>query len=228
MKQKPVSAFMPSANRENRTAQCRERLLVPLDGSRHALAALPVARALARLTRATIHLIHVAEPTLSAQEALHKLGLGVHQVRNVVLDQSSGDPAEVILHRAEEIKSACIVMCMYTGQREPAGGLGSVGRAVVCNAPCPVVLVPPARGHRPLLLHHLLVPYDGTPTTAAGCRPAFGIAQRAKADLLVLRVVTAGRRAALEPGSFGVPLYIDQAQHDWPAWTDEFVRRALS
>jgi nucleotide-binding universal stress UspA family protein len=189
---------------------------------------LPVARALARLTGATLHLVHVDELALPAQQALRRLGLGAERAGNVVLYQTSGDPAEQILRRAAEMNSEAIIMCMYTGQKEPVGGLGKVGRTVVCNAPCPVVLVPPARGYRTLVLHHVLMPYDGTPTTAAGFNPAFEIAQRAHADLLVLHAVTPGRRDTLEPGSMSAPLYVDQAQHDWPAWTDAFSRRALS
>jgi nucleotide-binding universal stress UspA family protein len=231
MKEKPKSALVPGAGRGAPAASAGsavQPILVPVDGSRHALAALPVARALARLTGATIHLVHVDELALPAQQALRRLGLGAQRAGNVVLHQTSGDPAEEILRRAAEMNSAAVVMCMYTGKKEPAGRLGKVCRVVACNAPCPVMLVPPARGYRPLLLRHVLVPYDGTPTTAAGFNPAFEIAQRAHADLLVLHAVTPGRRDTLEPGSMSAPLYIDQAQHDWPAWMDVFSRRAFS
>lgn len=204
------------------------RLLVPLDGSVHALAALPVARVLAKLTRATVHLVYIAESTVPPQQVLHKLGLGVHHARSAVVHQASGDPAEGIVRWATEIKSACIVMCMYTGQTEPTGGLGSVGQTVVRNAPCPVVLVPPARGQQPLLLQQILLPYDGTPTTAAAFGPALAIAQRAKAELFVLHVVAAGTPPPAEPGSVTAPRYVDQAQHEWPAWTHEFLRRACA
>jgi nucleotide-binding universal stress UspA family protein len=217
-------------NNETRQLHGRDQLpcvLVPLDGSVHALAALPVARALAKLTRASIHLVHIAEPTLPPQEALHKLGLGVHGVRSTVLHQASGDPAHGIVHWATEIKSACIVMCMYTGQSEPANGLGSVSRAVMCNASCPVVLVPPVRSRQPYLLKHILLPYDGALTTAAALGPALEIAQLAKAELLVLHVVTPGICSAVDPGSVSAPLYVDQPQHEWPAWSRAFLRRAL-
>src|SRR5918996_1104744 len=123
-------------NNETRPSQGRDqlpRVLVPLDGSVHALAALPVARALAKLTRAAVHLVYIAEPTVPPQQVLHKLGLGVHHVRSAVVHQASGDPAEGIMRWATEIKSACIVMCMYTGQTEPTGGLGSVGQGVGRN-----------------------------------------------------------------------------------------------
>ena len=229
MTHKPTSEFTPSTNHQTGAAQRRDqvpRVLVPLDGSRHALAALPVARALAKLTRATIHLVHIGEPTLPPQELLAKLGLDVHAIRSAILHQSSGDPAESIVRQATEIRSACIVMCMYTEQTEPTGRLGSVAQAVVRSASCPVILVPPVRGHQSLLLRHILLPYDGTPTTASALGSALEIAERAKAELLVLHVVTAGTRFAGEPGFISAPCYVDQAQHEWPAWSREFLRRA--
>jgi nucleotide-binding universal stress UspA family protein len=231
MNHKRTSELSRSTRQKKSAAQRRDQVplvLVPLDGTAHALAALPVARALAQLTRATIHLVYIAEPTLPAHEALHKLGLGAHRVRDAVLHQASGDAAEGIIRWATEINSACIVMCMYTGQTEPTGGLGSVARAVAHSAPCPVVLVPPARGRQPFLLEHILLPYDGTPTTAAALDPALEIAQLAKAELLVLHVVTPGRCYAGEPGSVSAPRYVDQPQHDWPAWSHAFLRRAFS
>jgi nucleotide-binding universal stress UspA family protein len=227
--QKPMAELTFSTNREASLARPGDRvatILVPLDGSLHALAALPVARVLAELAQGVIHLAHVAEAILPAQEVLHKLGLSARDARDAVVHQAAGDPAEAIARLAREQQSALIVMCMYTGQKEPSGGLGSVGQAVLRTAPCPVVLVPPARGHQPLLLQHILLPYDGTPTTAAALGPALEIAQRAKAELLVLHVVTAGTPLPAEPGSISAPRYVDQAQHEWPAWTRGLLRRA--
>jgi hypothetical protein len=35
----------------------------------------------------------------------------------------------------------------------------------------------------------------------------------------------AGETRALEPGSIAPPRYLDQLQHGWPAWCDEFLHR---
>ena len=61
---KPGSEFTSAPKPERPDAARRDPLptvLVPLDGSATALAALPVAQAIAGLTGATIHLVHVAE-----------------------------------------------------------------------------------------------------------------------------------------------------------------------
>ncbi|MFZ3180056.1 MAG: universal stress protein [Methylocystis silviterrae] len=37
--------------------------------------------------------------------------------------------------------------------------------------------------------------------------------------------VTDIRAAPAEPGSLTTPRYVDQPQHEWPAWSSEFVER---
>jgi nucleotide-binding universal stress UspA family protein len=118
------------------------------------------------------------------------------------------------------------VLCMATDPATTAGALGSVARAVLCAAPCPVVLVPPARAGSSWHLRHLLLPHDGTPATAGAFRPALQLAERADANLLVLHVTAARSGPPAQPGSFTVPRYVDQAHHEWPAWSREFLQRA--
>lgn len=50
-------------------------VLVPLDGSTHAMAALPVARVLAELEGASLRILHVGEPLLPPRDLLDTLGL---------------------------------------------------------------------------------------------------------------------------------------------------------
>src|SRR6516162_4822153 len=95
---------------------------------------------------------------------------------------------------------------------------------VLRHAPCPVVLVPPGRGSIAWHLQHVLVPHDGTPTTSAALRPAAELAERASAELLLAYVTSVGA-APVESGSLTTPRYVDQPQHEWPAWTSEFVKR---
>ena len=45
-----------------------------------------------------------------------------------------------------------------------------------------------------------------------------------RAELLVAHVTNI-RAAPAEPGSLTTPRYVDQPQHEWPAWTNEFVKR---
>lgn len=200
-------------------------VLVPLDGTTHALVALPVARVLAELAHVTLHVVHVAEPVLPARELLEKLGLTPAQLHGSVLDQTTGPPAEGILRAAREWQSRYIVMCTHTGLMQLHGGLGPVAEAVLCEAPCPVVLVRPTRGLRPWTLRQILLPHDGTPATAIATHQALDLAEQAGAQVIVLHVAAPHPEPTPEQGAIAGPRYLDQPQHEWPAWVDEFLTR---
>jgi nucleotide-binding universal stress UspA family protein len=48
---------------------------------------------------------------------------------------------------------------------------------------------------------------------------------KAAAELVVLHVATPGVERPTEPGTLVSPRYIDQPQHEWPAWAKEFIER---
>jgi nucleotide-binding universal stress UspA family protein len=191
----------------------------------HAQAALSVARALAPLVGATLHLVHIGEPVLPPRELLRKLGLAPDDVRGAVVEQAGGDAAASIVRLAQGPVCAYIVMCPHTGQQQSAGDPGGVARDVLHMASCPVVLVPPVQDRRPWRLRYILLPHDGTPTTTAATGPALGLARRADAELLVLHVAAVGAVPPAEPGAITAPRYQDQAQHEWPTWAHEFLQR---
>ena len=196
-------------------------ILVPLDGSKQALAALPVAKALGEIERAALHILHVGEHELTADELRGRLGREAS-----VLDGFSirvGTPAVEILQVAGEIKPRVIVMCKHSGA-ERGKMLGRTAMKVLHDARCPVFLVPPERGATPWHLQHVLVPHDGTPSTSAALQPAAELADRSRAELLVVHV-TDIKTAPAEAGSLTTPRYVDQPQHEWPAWSSEFLNR---
>lgn len=197
-------------------------ILVPLDGTKQALAALPVARALSAIERTALHILHVSEHT-QEEELRNRLGGEAPLLNGLTIDARIGAPAVQILHVAKEMKPRAIVMCKHSST-EPGKMLGRTAMKTLHEAPCPVVLVPPERGTKPWHLHHVMVPHDGTPTTSAALRPAAELAARAGSELLVVHV-TDVRAAPEEPGSFTTPLYVDQPHHEWPAWAGEFVNR---
>lgn len=55
--------------------------------------------------------------------------------------------------------------------------------------------------------------------------PATDFASMAAAELVVLHVATPGAERPTEPGTLVSPRYVDQPQHEWPAWAEEFVDR---
>ncbi len=198
-------------------------ILVPLDGSEGALAALPVARVLSKIHQSSLYLAHVADKEPADPELVSRLKRWARELDSARIEVRAGEPAAQILRLAEEIESRMIVLCKLTAAMQPTG-LGSTAAAVLCKASCPLVVVPPERGSAPWHLQHILVPHDGTPSTSVGLKPAAELAELAGADLLVAHVTGLGP-APREPGSLTASPYVDQPQHEWPAWTSEFVRR---
>ena len=198
-------------------------ILVPLDGSEQALAALPVAKVLGEIERAVLRIVHVGEHKPPDAELLGRLRLAAPTLDAPMVEVRTGEPAAEILLAAGEMEPRLIVMCTHTAAK-PGKMLGSTATNVLRRAPCPVVLVAPGRGSIAWHLHHVLVPHDGTPTTSAALRPAAELAERAGAELLVVHVTDLSAAPA-EAGSLTTPRYVDQPQHEWPAWTSEFVKR---
>lgn len=198
-------------------------ILVPLDGSEPALAALPVAKVLGDIEHATLHLLHVAESKQPDAERLGPRRLEGPEFNGLTVATHTGEAGAEILRTAERIDPLLIVLCKHTAS-EPRDALGRTAMTVLRNARCPVVLVPPGRGPAPWHLHHVLVPHDGTPGTSTALRPARQIAEHAGAEMLVVHV-TSPTPAPDEPGAFTTSRYVDQPQHEWPAWSSEFVKR---
>jgi nucleotide-binding universal stress UspA family protein len=194
-------------------------ILVPLDGSTNATDVLSVARGLAHLKGATVVLIHVGREASAPDEFLGRMRLSAEDVRGLVIDQCTGALADTIVLQATARHSVLIVMSGDALPDGPLPALGSVIEDVLATAPCPVVLVPSIRGRYPWALRQLVVPLDGTPTSAAAIAPAADLASRAGAEHVVLHVATPSAERPTESGTFVVPRYLDQPQHEWPAWS---------
>jgi nucleotide-binding universal stress UspA family protein len=145
------------------------------------------------------------------------------ELERATIEIRTGEPAAQILRLAKEIEPRMIVLCNRTAAM-PRRMLGSTAAAVLGEASHPLVLVPRERGSAPWHLQHILVPHDGTPSTSVGLKPVAALAELAGAELLVAHV-TDVRALRGEPGSLTASPYVDQPQHEWPAWTAEFVRR---
>jgi nucleotide-binding universal stress UspA family protein len=200
-------------------------VLVPLDGSDCATAAMPVARRLAELLHATVILLHVGSDALVPAALVERMRLSGEDLQGLVIEHRPGAPAEVIVREAAACRAAMIVMCPQVRADVRSRTFGTVAEAIFRSAPCPVVLVPSARGRKRWELHQLLVPHDGTPTSAVTVGPATDLAAMAAAELVVLHVATPDREKPVEPGTLVVPRYADQPHHEWTAWAREFVDR---
>ena len=200
-------------------------ILVPLDGSAHALGALPVAKGISEIEGETLHILHVAERKPPPTELLGRVGLTPAELRGAIIEAKTGEPAAMILDAATEAKAELIVMCTHTAPAKSGQILGRTAFGVLRGASCPVVLVHPDRGLHGWRLHRILFPHDGSPATSVALRSITKFARRVDAELIVLLVAAAGAAKPVECGSLTAPFYLDQPQHEWPAWAREFVHR---
>lgn len=200
-------------------------VLTPLDGTPHALVAVPVARELATVLGAEAHALYVGGPPVPPHELPRHVALGADQLAGFVLSQLIGDPAARLLEVAAARRAAAIVTSSHTGMSRPRGAFGPLVARIAPIAPCPIVLVRYDRGLIPWRLQEILLPYDGTPSTAAALAPAADLARRSGAKLYVLYVAEPHAAGPEERGSITPPRYVDQPQHEWPAWAGEFLER---
>jgi nucleotide-binding universal stress UspA family protein len=103
-----------------------------------------------------------------------------------------------------------------------------VAEQVIVGATRPILLIRPEATPVAIrlgaALRRLVLPLDGTPTTAALLAPATALASRLGASVDLLYVASSAAPPD-EPGSIGAPQYIDQPQHEWPQWAHEVISR---
>jgi nucleotide-binding universal stress UspA family protein len=184
-----------------------------------------VARVLAELEGASVRLLHVTGQATPTPELARRLGLEAGALRGATLDSCTGEPAAAILAAARDLRARLIVLSTHTSPGSPADAVGATALAVLREASCPVVLVNPARPLDGWRLRKVLLPHEGTPATSDAVRPGAELTRRAGAELLVLLVAAPGTAAPQERGSLTSPFYLDQPQHEWPAWVGEFIDR---
>jgi nucleotide-binding universal stress UspA family protein/nitrite reductase/ring-hydroxylating ferredoxin subunit len=168
------------------------RIVLATDGSPSAETAESVAAAVAAATKGELTLVHAysdpAAPEAAVARAL-RIAEGAGVRTDVVL--SGDDPAEVIVHVADEHDAEVIVI----GSRGLLHGeqlIGSVVRKVVTHAPCDVLLTrardltdrePGAAPYRRILLAT-----DGSATADRAARKAYALAKRLEASMTLLFV----------------------------------------
>jgi nucleotide-binding universal stress UspA family protein len=199
------------------------RILVPLDGSPLAHAALGPAARLARDLAAEILLMTAAGPAhvpgvatdlalqlgetdalvLLAEAAAGRELMGLPVTRLVVRGHGRGvpPPAEAIVTAVEETGADLVVMATHGRSGVRRAVLGSVADAVVARVPVPVLLVPPQRPppsgwHPPGATERLLVALDGSPESEAAVVPAAALSHRLGATVELALVVGEGTAGA--------------------------------
>jgi nucleotide-binding universal stress UspA family protein len=181
------------------------RVIISLDQSELSEAALPFGLLLARTLGASIELVHViddpqlaavpgqfiAAPPGESDPYLKAVARRLDAADRLTLTVRVGDAADEILSLAAGAESAMIAMATRGRGGLSRMLLGSVADKVVRNATVPVALV---RGSEHIVapehrLTSLLVPLDGSETSALALPVATELARRSGAALHLLRVV---------------------------------------
>ena len=71
----------------------------------------------------------------------------------------------------------------------------------------------------------ILVPLNGTPSSAQIFHPLIRILDKSKVLLHLLHVFTAESDIPSEPGTLSAPFYEDYPRHEWCLWKKEFLKR---
>lgn len=202
-------------------------VLVAWDGSPASATAFPLARVIAERLGATLQILYVHPPGKVDPALLKELRLAADKLDGAEFRIRAGDAATEIMKATEEEDVALIVLTTHGRVVEARRGMGHVAEEVVRRTRRPVFLVNPevALGRPPNRLGRILLPLDGTPKTAVALRPATELAEKLGAELDLLYVASPDQAVPSERGSMVAPRYVDQAQHEWPQWTQEAIRR---
>jgi nucleotide-binding universal stress UspA family protein len=208
------------------------KLLLPLDGTIEAAAALPAAATLARASDASITLVRVRASADGSEETLREDHGAEDELRAAAEELTAAGlhvdwqmltppVARSIIHAADARDSDLIVMATHGRTGLARAFAGSVSERVVAHSGRPVLLLKPD-GKRLDHVATLLVPVDGTAGGALALGTAVGLARSTGARLVLLDVVPTTPMWMYGAVELGPAMYID------PAWEDEALRSAES
>ena len=171
------------------------RILVPLDGSPQAAAALPMVRGLATVLPASVVLLRVVESSAGTGEAsrearrylegvAQELAKAEMAVRATIAE---GDAARVILEQIHDSAIDLVVMAVRRAGLERSA-LGRTAWRVLCESPVPVVIVR-AGGRRVTRVRRILLPLGEGPVQTFAMSRLVDLARALGAVVVLLRVL---------------------------------------
>jgi nucleotide-binding universal stress UspA family protein len=218
------SAIQP---KQGKTEFSVKNIVIPLDDNQPSRTALPVAHTLAELYRCVLHIIYVGQEQLDLKHAASQLGLAAEQARDAIFEQRSGAPADVVIALGDN-SEGLLVMSTTVGPQETDNRFGFLTESFLAAKPQRSILVNSGAGYKRWSLRRILLAHDGTPISNPAVAAAADLAQRAGAEVIALHVAARGEERPEARGSIAAPLYVDQPQHEWPAWAEEFMNRVVA
>lgn len=207
-------------------------IIVPLDGSPLAEQALPFAARLAQGLNAELRLMHVIDP-MSTRITYHE---GIpwtidderrHMQTNsnyyltyvkdtwcntglpISTEVAEGSVGDAIVSVAQQQQASYIVMTTHAKTGLARVALGSVADYVMRESTCPVILIPPHHGNKPVHLaplRNIMVPLDGSLFAETALAYAKVLARTFNATLHLYRVTTAVSTPMLYPQRIPMPI----------------------
>lgn len=210
---------------EPESAIAIKSIVLPLDGSEHSRTAIPVARRLADLYGATLHVTYVGKGRFDRRDAATQLGFTA-ETSQIVFEQSSGNPAELVTRLIRELQDSVIVISTDVRPQQ-RNRFDPLTESIFATKPQRAVVLTDL-ANTPWRLRKILLAHDGTPISHPATGPAADLALRADADVITVHVAARGEERPDAPGSIAAPFYVDQPQHEWPAWAQEFMNRVIA
>ena len=187
-----------------------ERILVPLDGSELAEAALPYAEELAGQLGSEVILIHAYESDDEKHRRMHqlylqkvveatkrgvrnRLGAGVEKEVRVDSALLVGHPAEQIVDYADRENVGIILMATHGRSGIKRWVLGNVAAKVARATKGPVALIrvdeKGLKASKKAKIRNIILPLDGSKESEAAIRPVEELASKLKAHVVLLHVI---------------------------------------
>ncbi|APR83788.1 Hypothetical protein A7982_09137 [Minicystis rosea] len=181
-------------------------------------------RVVAGALTAALHGVLVWPTAISPAEVPRLLRVDPELLAGMVIDVAVGDPAER-LHALTSTHPVAFLVLVAEEEGRDLCGLGDVASRTLAATNTGVIVLRPHTTLAPV--KRILVPLDGTPSTAAALAPAGELAQRLDAGLDLVLVEDLAAPPPTESGAMAPPQYVDQPQHEWPAFSSEFLQRFL-
>lgn len=169
-----------------------DRIVVTLDGSPFAEAAVPYAAAVAKASGAKVEGLRVAhagemfDAEAYAQETEQRLGVPVR------VGPTDGLPAVAILKELRDARSTIVAMATHGRGGLVETVMGSVASQVLQEAACPLLLVRPSDGDgaEPWSLRTVVIALDGSDYSERVIEPAGELAKAAGAGVRLVQAIS--------------------------------------
>ena len=185
-----------------------KHILVPLDGSKLAEAALPAAVSLANTFKTPVTLLHIIEQ--DAPEEIHRdrhlteageaeaylakiakrifpksIKVNMHVHTSPVADVARS----IVDHSSDEIQPDLIILCSHGNSGMHNFLFGNIAQEVAAASGTPVLLIKPEDSPASFQLHHILVPLDNESVHDKALPTAESLAKAYESELNLLCVI---------------------------------------